>query len=142
MLDWRRKARGMALQALFEIDCTGHQPEETVNRLFAESDLQEDAAAFTKDLVRGALENKYKIDKMVNKFASAWPVEQLAIIDRNILRIGIYEMLYNKVPHKVAINEAVELAKSFGSDSSPKFVNGVLGSVYNEELSNKENIGR
>jgi N utilization substance protein B len=142
MLDWRRQARGMALQALFEIDCTGHQTDDTVNRLFAESDLPEDASAFTHGLVNGALENKEKIDKIVNRFASAWPVEQLAIIDRNILRIGIYELLYNKVPHKIAINEAVELAKSFGSENSPKFVNGVLGSVYSEEFRPKENIGR
>jgi N utilization substance protein B len=96
--------------------------------------LPDEAVPFIKELVTGALENKENIDSMVRRFAAAWPLEQIAIIDRNILRIGIYEILLNKVPPKVAINEAVELAKTFGSDNSPKFVNGVLGSVYAEIL--------
>jgi N utilization substance protein B len=127
-------ARGIALQALFEIDCTGHNPEDTLSRLLVDSDLPDEAVPFIKELVTGALENKENIDSMVRRFAAAWPLEQIAIIDRNILRIGIYEILLNKVPPKVAINEAVELAKTFGSDNSPKFVNGVLGSVYAEIL--------
>ena len=142
MADWRRKARGMALQVLFEVDCTGHNPEETMGRLLAKSTLPDEAVPFTQKLVTGVLENKENIDSMIRKFAAAWPLEQIAIIDRNILRIGIYEILFNNVPPKVAINEAVELAKAFGSDNSPKFINGVLGSVYAEALNGNPKKGR
>ena len=142
MANWRRKARGVALQALFEIDCTGHKPEETLSRLLADSALPEEAASFVHELVIEVLGNKEKIDSMVQRFAAAWPLEQMAIIDRNILRIGICEILLDRVPPKVAINEAVELAKAFGSDSSPKFVNGVLGSIYAEALNNNLKKGR
>ncbi len=135
MSGWRRKAREVALQALFEIDCAGHNPEEILDRLLAETDLPTEAASFVSELVLGTVENKEGIDNLVRKFAPAWPLEQIALIDRNILRLGSHEILLNKVPPKVAINEAVELAKAFGSDSSPKFINGVLGSVYTEVLS-------
>ena len=76
------------------------------------------------------LESKVKLDNIVQRLATAWPLEQISIVDRNILRLGAYEIVLNRVPHKVAINEAVELAKAFGSESSPKFINGVLGSIY------------
>ncbi len=142
MANWRRKARGIALQALFEIDCTGHNPKSTLSRLLADSTLPEEAAPFVQELVIGVLKNKENIDSMVRRFAAAWPLEQIAIIDRNILRIGICEILLNSVPPKVAINEAVELAKAFGSDSSPKFINGVLGSIYAEARSKNLEKGR
>ena len=104
-----------------------------------DSPLPEETATFTQELVLKVLENKKDIDNMIQSFAPAWPLEQIAIVDRNILRLAIYEILFNVVPTKVAINEAVELAKAFGSDSSPKFVNGVLGSVY-AKLSKQENL--
>ena len=132
MASWRRKAREVALQALFEVDCTRHDPEETLGWLWDEEALPEEAASFAREIVLGTLENRTRIDNMIQRFAPQFPIDQIAIIDRNILRIAIYEILQGKVPPKVAINEAVELAKSFGSDSSPKFVNGVLGSVYAE----------
>ena len=126
----RRKARALALQALYEIDSVGHKTEEVVTRLLANEVLSEENAAFTRELVSGVIQNREKIDQNIRRFAPAWPIEQIPVIDRNILRLAIYELLFdNKVPVKVAINEAVELAKTFGSDSSPKFVNGVLGSV-------------
>jgi len=134
----RRKARGIALQTLFEVNCTGHDPKETLERLLESASLPEEVANFTSELALKVLENKGHIDDIIQKFAPAWPLEQIAMVDKNILRLGIYEILFNAVPVKVAINEAVELAKTFGSDSSPKFVNGVLGSVY-KELKNKEN---
>lgn len=134
----RRKARGIALQALFEVDCTEHNPKEILERLLESSSLPEEVANFTSELALKVLENKGRIDGIIRKFAPAWPLEQIAMVDKNILRLGIYEILFNAVPVKVAINEAVELAKTFGSDSSPKFVNGVLGSVY-KELKNQEN---
>ncbi len=126
----RRKARALALQALYEIDTVGHEVDGVVTRLLAEGRLSEENAAFTGELVSGVVQNKEKIDHSIKSFAPAWPIEQIPAVDRNILRLAIFEILLdNKVPVKVAINEAVELAKTFGSESSSKFVNGVLGSV-------------
>jgi len=90
---------------------------------------------FAKELTKGVLKNREKIDLIIEKAAPEWPLEQVAMVDRNVLRLGLYELLFgnrNEVPPKVAINEAIELAKTFGSDSSGKFVNGVLGTVYRE----------
>jgi len=126
----RRKARAIALQALFEIDSAGHDVEAVVTRFLAEGGLSEENDAFVRELVSKVIQNKEKIDHNIQKFATAWPIEQIPVVDRNILRLAIFEILFdNKVSVKVAINEAVELAKKFGSDNSPKFVNGVLGSV-------------
>ena len=126
----RRRARTIALQALFEVDSVAHDVEETLGRLLAEASLPEEGASFARELVSGVLTNKERIDNMIQTYAPAWPVAQLATIDRNILRLAIFEILLdNKVPVKAAINEAVELAKTFGSDNSPKFINGVLGTV-------------
>jgi len=126
----RRKARSIALQALYEIDSTRHEMEAVVGRLLAEGGLSQENNTFVSELVSQVIRNKEKIDGNIQKFATAWPIEQIPIIDRNILRLAIFEILFdNKVSVKVAINEAVELAKKFGSDNSPKFVNGVLGSI-------------
>ena len=126
----RRKARVLALQALYEVDSVGHETEEAVTRLLASEGLSEENSAFTRELVSGVIHNKEKIDQNIQSFAPAWPIEQIPVVDRNILRLAIFEILFDdKVPVKVAINEAVELAKRFGTGNSPKFVNGVLGSV-------------
>lgn len=126
----RRRARTIALQALFEIDCTNHDQVATSDRLIADGDLPDDAAEFARELVTGVLEHKKEIDDIIQTYAPSFPVSQLAAVDRNILRLAIFELLMNnKVPVKVAINEAVELAKTFGSESSARFVNGVLGTV-------------
>jgi N utilization substance protein B len=126
----RRKARSLALQILYEIDTVGHDVEGVIARLLAGGGLSEENAAFTRELVSGVIQNKEKIDQNIRSFALAWPIEQIPAVDRNIMRIAIFEILLdNKVPVKVAINEAVEMAKTFGSDNSPKFINGVLGAV-------------
>ena len=126
----RRKARAVALQALYEIDSVSHDIEGVINHLLADGGLSEENAAFARGLVMGVIQNKKKIDQNIKDFAPAWPIEQISVVDRNILRLAIFEVLLdNRVPVKVAINEAVELAKAFGSDSSSKFVNGVLGSI-------------
>ena len=126
----RRKARGLALQALYEVDSVGHEAEGAVTRLLAREELSEENSAFVRELVGGVIHNREKVDQNIQSFAPAWPVEQISVIDRNILRIAIFEILFdNKTPVKVAINEAVELAKRFGTDSSPRFINGVLGSI-------------
>ena len=130
MAGGRRKARSLALQALYEIDAVGHDPEVTLNHLLEEANMTGENASFAQELVRGVVQYKKKLDEHIRRFAPAWPVEQIAIIDRNILRLAIFEVLLdNRVPVKVAINEAVELAKDFGSDNSPRFINGVLGAV-------------
>ncbi len=138
MTGGRRKARSIALQALYEIDSVQHDPEEILVHLQAEADLSEENFRFARELVEGVLRYKDKLDAQIQRYAPAWPIEQIAFIDRNILRLAIFEILIdNKIPVKVAINEAVELAKSFGSDSSSKFINGVLGAV--SANINKEN---
>jgi transcription antitermination protein NusB len=128
----RRKARALALQALYEVDSAGHNPEDVLANQLIESHLSDDNAAFLRLLVGGVVREKAQLDESIRKFAPAWPVEQMPIIDRNILRLAIFELLFdNNTPIKVAINEAVELAKSFGGDNSARFVNGVLSSVSN-----------
>ncbi|MFC2056577.1 transcription antitermination factor NusB [Chloroflexota bacterium] len=130
MVGVRRRARALALQALYEVNSAGHRAEEVLNHLLTEERLSEENANFVRNLVTGVIKNKEKIDENIQNFAPAWPMEQIPVIDRNILRLAIFEILIdNEVPVKVAINEAVELAKTFGADSSSKFVNGVLGSV-------------
>ncbi len=129
----RRKARVTALQMLYELDCTEHRAEEILARLAGENALSPEALNFSKELVQGVLQNKSKLDNLIKHFAPAFPTEQMPIIDKNILRLAIFEILFNNnTPIKVAINEAVELAKSFGGNSSPRFVNGVLGSIATE----------
>lgn len=126
----RRKARSIALQVLYEVDSVGHDVERVLTRFLAERELSDESADFVSQLVSGVMAHKEDIDANIRHFAAAWPIEQTSLIDRNILRLAIFEILLdNKVPVKVAINEAVELAKTFGSDGSSKFVNGVLGSV-------------
>jgi transcription antitermination protein NusB len=126
----RRKAREAALQALYEIDLAGHAGDVAISNILQDISLGPDAAAFARELVNGVIHNREKIDANIRQFAPAWPLDQMSVVDRNILRLAIYELLLdNKVPVKVAINEAVELAKSFGADSSPRFINGVLSSV-------------
>jgi len=126
----RHKARVIALKALYELDSVGHEPGQIISRLLEENPAPPDVAAFVQELVSGVLDHREQIDEVIRQKAPAWPLEQVAVIDRNILRLAIYEILIdNRVPVRAAINEAVELAKSFGGESSPKFVNGVLGSV-------------
>ena len=130
MTGTRRKARALALQTLYEVDSVARKAEVVVERLVAEAGLSEENSTFVRELVDGVVQNRDEIDRNIRQFAPAWPIEQIAMIDRNILRLAIFEILFdNKVPVKVAISEAVELAKSFGSENSSRFVNGVLGSV-------------
>lgn len=129
MASLRRKARIAALQTLYEIDCTEHKAEDAVIHSTTEQSLSQEAISFTEKLVQGVLKNKSKIDKVIGRFAPSFPVAQMSVIDRNILRVAIFEILMDNTPVKVAINEAIELAKIFGSDSSPRLINGVLGSI-------------
>ncbi len=124
------KSRIAALQALFEADITGHDPEPALARIRTDQELPEEGSDFALELVNGVTGNRIRLDDLIGRHAPLWPVGELPAIDRNILRIAIFEMfIHNRVSVKIAINEAVELAKTFGSDASPKFVNGVLGAL-------------
>jgi N utilization substance protein B len=130
MAGTRHKARMLALQALYEVDSVARPPEVVTERLLGESAFSGENSDFVRELVNGTVKNREEIDSNIRKFAPAWPVDQIATVDRNILRLAIFEILYNnKVPVKVVVNEAVELAKTFGSENSARFINGVLGSV-------------
>ena len=138
MLKGRSLGRAIVLQTLFEIDSENSwkdNPDEILMRNFAEFAGEEKFLAFVKTLLDLVLAKKPELDKIIEKAAPQWPLDRIAVIDRNILRIGLAELLFaepNGVPPKVAINEAIELAKKFGAEKSPKFVNGVLGAVYKE----------
>ena len=130
MAGQRRKARIIALKALYEMDTVAHQPEDILARLLEEAEAPPEVEAFARELTTGVLAHREEIDEVIRQKAPAWPLEQVAVVDRNILRLAIFEILLdNSVPVRAAINEAVELAKAFGGESSPKFVNGVLGAV-------------
>ena len=126
----RRKARIVALQTLYELDCTRHKADEILTHLATEKLLPQEAISFSEELVQGVVQNKSRLDGLITRLAPAFPTKQMSIIDINILRLAIFEILSdNNIPVKVTINEAVELAKGFGSDSSSRLINGVLGAV-------------
>ncbi|MEX2247344.1 MAG: transcription antitermination factor NusB [Dehalococcoidia bacterium] len=126
----RRRARIAALQALFEQDISGHEALSALVRITADAHLSEAQESFARELVEGVLAERDAIDEVIRRAAPQWPVSQLSAIDRNILRLAIREIRGNNgAPVRAVINEAVELAKAYGSDNSAKFVNGVLGSV-------------
>lgn len=130
----RRRSRILTLQALYEADASGHDPAGVVTRLTADEQFAGDSAAFALRLIAGIKRRHQELDERIRAAAPQWPVEQLAAVDRNILRIAIYEMLFeNETPTRVAVNEAVELAKAFGSEASSRFVNGVLGGLAKQE---------
>lgn len=126
----RRRARMVALQVLYEVDVTGHSPDACAAWSLAEVPLRGEGRTFAQELVAGVLDNRQALDQRIQDQAPAWPVHQLAGVDRNLLRLAIYEIVVDRrVPPKVAINEGVELAKLLGSESSSRFVNGVLGAI-------------
>lgn len=126
----RRQARTLALQLLYETDQTGHTWDEVLDRTVELEDTTADVAAYLRILIGGIFQHQRSIDREIELAAPAFPIGQLSPVDRNTLRIAIYELRYaSDVPVKVAINEAVELAKRFGGESSGRFVNGVLGTV-------------
>ena len=126
----RRRAREAVLQALYEMDVGGHDPNATLERLIEEHRLNDELAAFARELLTGVLDRVVEIDAVIDAAATERPLEEMAPVDRNILRIAIRECVVdNLTPVGAAINEAVELAKKYGSESSGRFVNGVLGSI-------------
>ncbi len=129
----RRQARCLTLEVMYEVDIANHAPQDVMERHMLEQDLDAAGVKFAHKLMDGVLKFQKAMDNLISRFAPEWPLDQMAVVDRNILRIAIYEFLIDdETPVKVAINEAVELAKVYGSDSAPRFVNGVLGSLADQ----------
>ena len=134
----RHLSRSIAMQCLYEWDFNGRNQkelEDIIKKNIKEFGPGMEDSSFVHALVENTISNLAEIDPLIEKCAPEWPLDQVTIVDRNILRLGIYELLfgnYDEVPPKVAINEAIELAKSFGGESSGRFVNGVLGTIYRE----------
>lgn len=130
----RRKARMAVLQALYEVDVAGHPAGDALDLRLSEQQLPPAVEGFARRLMAGVLAHRHRLNEWIARHAPEWPLEQMAVVDRNILRIAIFELSDAEMdtPAKVAINEAVEMAKVFGSDSSPRFVNGVLGALLAE----------
>lgn len=131
----RRTARSLILQILYEIDVARHDPAETMANHLEGTELDEEMERFVREMVRGTVEHVVELDVYVHQIAPEWPVEQMAPIDRNILRMAIEELRYHpETPVRVAINEAVELARLFGSESSRRFINGALGTFASRHM--------
>ena len=139
----RHLSRSIVLQTLFELDFNGligvgkkiKETEATLTRVAKEFAPGMGDFSFVKELLDNLIKKQKDIDKIIEKAAPEWPIDKISVVDRNILRIGLYELLFadrKEVPAKVAINEAIELAKTFGGESSGRFINGVLGAVYKE----------
>jgi len=134
----RHRARVAAMQSLFELDVTDHPLESTLERRLDDESLPDDAAEFTRRIVRGAWERRDYLDQVIEQAAPNWPIYQMPAIEKAILRLAIWELLLNEqdpTPEKAAINEAVELAKHYGGENSSRFVNGVLGTVVSQRQS-------
>jgi N utilization substance protein B len=125
----RHLARLIAFETLYESELAHHPPADVLERRQADRQVEPEVEQYARELLAGVLQHRRELDAIIQSRAGAFPLAQMATVDRNILRLGLYESLYRNdiVPVKVAINEAIELAKEFGSDSSPRFVNGVLG---------------
>jgi N utilization substance protein B len=131
----RRQARVVAFQTLFEIDLAHHDPEVVLVARLEDTLLPDDAQQFARALVQGVVKNQEEIDRTIRLAAPQWPLQQMAKADVNILRLAVWELSSGAAPLKVVINEAVELAKTYGGESSPRFVNGVLGTVAQKRVS-------
>lgn len=134
----RHLSRTIVLQALYEWDIR-ERPEGKLTAMASEiaSGLAPkfDDQGFVGELLAGVLTNRAEIDELITRYAPEWPLDQITTVDRNVLRIGVYELIHSaSVPSKVAINESIELAKNFGGESSGRFVNGVLGAIYRDRV--------
>ena len=130
----RTRARSIALQVLYEVDIANHLPGDVLKLRLEELPLPEHLSEFSRKIIFGVLPLTSNLDLLISKYAPEWPLDQIAAIDRNILRIALWEFaVFHETPIKVAINEAVELAKLYGSDSAPRFVNGVLGALADHQ---------
>ncbi|OGF24826.1 transcription antitermination factor NusB [Candidatus Falkowbacteria bacterium RIFOXYB2_FULL_34_18] len=138
----RHLARTIAMQSLFLWDFSGKEKdslETIIENIFKNFAPQFDDHGFVENLIKGIVDNLSEIDRYITKYATEWPLDQITIVDRSVLRIGVYELVFDQdIPAKVAINEAIEVAKAFGSESSGRFVNGVLGAIYKKMVESGE----
>ena len=126
----RRRAREFALQVLYQLDIRKERAEEVLHQFWKENDDEKEVQNFTNILVKGVEEKRSEIDKLLTEYALNWDLSRMSVVDRSILRLGTFEILFLKeIPFAVSINEAIELAKSFGTDDSFKFINGILNRV-------------
>ena len=137
MASYRHLARTCVMQTIFELEFNGGEPEKILDRVLNEFAPKLTEVDFAKETLKGVLKHQKNIEEIISKHAPQWPIDKIARIDRSILEIGVYEILYSKeVPDVVSINEAIEIAKHYGDDNSPKFINGVLSSIMNKEKKN------
>jgi len=137
----RTRARCLALQVLYEVDMANHPPADVFRERLEDTLLSDDLAEFARQIIFGVFPLIHELDHVIEKYAPEWPLDQIATIDRNILRISCWEFaIQNETPVKVAINEAVEIAKLYGSDSAPRFINGVLGSLAEHQYEIRQQI--
>jgi N utilization substance protein B len=138
----RHNARELAVQSLYEVDISGHSADEVLARTRAQQATPDETFDYLTTLARGIRTNQDQIDEYIAAAAPAFPVQQLAPIDRGVLRVAIFELLHQpNIPPKVAINEAIELAKRYGGDNSGRFINGVLGTVYSRIETDRKSAG-
>lgn len=130
----RTRARSLALQVLYEVDIANHPPADIYKLRLEDMPLPNELSDFARQIIFGVLPLTTTLDQIIAKYAPEWPLDQIAAIDRNILRMALWEFaVSHDTPVKVAINEAVELAKQYGSDSAPRFINGVLGALADHQ---------
>ncbi len=130
----RTRARSLALQVLYEVDIAHHPPADIYKLRLEDTPLSDELSDFARRIIFGVLPLTANLDQVIAKYAPEWPLDQIAAIDRNILRMALWEFAVDHdTPIKVAINEAVELAKQYGSDSAPRFINGVLGALADHQ---------
>jgi len=133
----RHQSRSIAVQILYEQDFYNNEKEidQIIKERIATENISKEQKKFIQALIKGVLKNFEELNKIIQKAAPDWPLERMSAVDRNIIRLGLYELMYidnEEVPPKVAINEAIELGKDFGGETSGKFINGVLGTIYEE----------
>lgn len=129
----RREVRELALKVLYAHDIGKNDVNYIMERLFIEENTEEGGREFCRSLVAGVLANLKPIDDLIEKYTTDWPLDRMAAVDRNLMRIALFEFLFTEgVPGAVAVNEAIEVAKSYGSDESPRFINGILGNIMKD----------
>lgn len=129
----RHAVREQALKALFACDLGKNDPAQALEMLWAEEKTNEKAKSFSRQLVEGVIEKRAELDALLERYAREWKLERIAAVDRNIMRLALYEMIYSaEVPRAAALDEAIELGKTFGAEESPRFINGILGKIIVE----------
>jgi N utilization substance protein B len=130
----RHTARKVAIQALYQTDISSTPIKKSLEGIFEQESLPNETKVFATTLAEGTWKRKKEIDPFISKYSKGWKIERMCIVDRNILRLALFELLENKSPHRVVIDEAIELAKKFSTDEAAKFINGILGTYVKEQL--------